>query len=763
MDDASKINETANSLIENVLTKFSSALLLAFIAAIFMHDIWIKQLNIYHTILELICIFMALSVFWAVWYNYKQNNISTVVLAFGFLTVAVFDGLHSFYFLRLELGPYNYFDLSAKFWILGRFAQAFTIIFYTIEFKNNISKWLELMITIFITCAAAVFIIYYGDYLPVFLTEKGVTPLKIVLEYIIIVLFASGLYRLKNKKDKESTICYTNIWVSFLIMVPAEILFTLYSSVTSVVWTVGHVLKIISYYFLFKAVVENTFVYSYRKLEKEHKALEEAVKDINNITQTLGDILEAMPFAVLMYDDDSRIKYINSRFEEIFQCIRTDLYGLPVKELLKILQRTDDDKALLPDIVLKSDGNDIKTVATYKLPNGEVKKVSITSRKIQGGAISLIREAKEEQALSNLNLQTETILDAVSSGVLMIDNNKRVVLCNKAFEELVEINKKDIIGMNIDELNNLIKYTGGDPIHEALKENHKGKVKEGYLTTLNGNFKELNIYTGNIKNVDGEIIGAISVSTDITEVKKEQIRIREQEKLALLGQLSASIVHETRNFLTTIKGRCQLIEVLAQDENIKKHAAKIDKDVNEINGIIGEFLFLSKPRKTEFQEVSMFDIFQSVKNIVETSSLVKGINVNMVLSKEERYLLCDEVQIKQIILNICKNAVDAMSGSENPRLDIETGYDEGKNEMFIKISDNGKGMTKETLERLGTMFYSTKKSGTGLGLNVCYQIIKEHKGRIEVESTPLKGSSFKIILPCIEDIYEEEEIIDSMQ
>jgi signal transduction histidine kinase len=152
----------------------------------------------------------------------------------------------------------------------------------------------------------------------------------------------------------------------------------------------------------------------------------------------------------------------------------------------------------------------------------------------------------------------------------------------------------------------------------------------------------------------------------------------------------------------------------------------------------------------------MLDVLNSIKSMVETSSLVNGVAVDFKLSKDERYLLCDESQIKQVILNICKNAVDAMSEKNDARLTIETGFIVKSCEMFIKISDNGYGISKEDLKKVGTPFFTTKRTGTGLGLSMCKQIIKAHKGKMKVDSEIGVGTTFTLLLPCIKDDASEE-------
>ncbi|MTK11495.1 MAG: GHKL domain-containing protein, partial [Clostridiaceae bacterium] len=290
-------------------------------------------------------------------------------------------------------------------------------------------------------------------------------------------------------------------------------------------------------------------------------------------------------------------------------------------------------------------------------------------------------------------------------------------------------------------------------------KNIKHKNYEIEITTINNVKKRLLYNSSKIYNIDGELIGLIIVASDITELKQQQEKMMQQEKLALLGQMGAGIVHETRNYLTTIKGSCQLIDTLTEEDKIKKYTKKMNKGIDEVNRILGEFLSLSKPRETELEEVSMYDIVYSIKSLIITSSLIRGINIDFKLSKEERYLLCDEAQVKQVVLNICKNAVEAMAEVKNAELKIEAGYNEKVNEMFIKITDNGYGMSKETLEKIGTPFYTTKSNGTGLGLNFCYKVIKEHGGRIEVKSELEKGTKFTVVLPCIEDDEECDKVI----
>lgn len=699
--------------------------------------------------LELTCVFIALSIFMSIWYTYEKNSGKNHILAFGFLSVAFFDILHTFYFLKLNLSSQSYFDLSTRFWVLGRLVEAIAFLMCVRYKKVAGSKHVKLLFTVALSLGVAYLVVAHPDSLPILLTEQGVTPIKVFLEYLIIAIYMLSFLGLKESIKEETNISYKYIALSLLLSISSELCFSIYGSISSPQWTVGHVLKIAAYFSLFKGIFVSSVVYPYNQLETQHKRLEAMHSELTYYSNTMKDMLDALPLAVQKFDHDGKLKFVNKRFEELLECRAEELKELTIMDMADKFFAVSLDKGNIEAEAQRfAEGPTQRVCKTRK---GKHVKLSLKSHKIRSGTLVILNDTKKEQELQELNIQTETILNAISNGVLMIDSDRNVVLCNKYFGDVYETDRKQIIGMNIDQLNEMTDFKEKTLPDKVLGEQFQGEVLEVELTSFKGNKKEVNLYVAPIRNVDGELIGAISIGNDVTGLKKEQQKMLQQEKLALLGQMGASIVHETRNFLTTIKGRCQLIDMISADENIKKHSSKINSDVEEVNRIISEFLFLSKPRETELDEISIHDVFMSIKSMLETSSLVKGVNIEMKLCDDERYMLCDESQLKQVILNMCKNATDAMSGRPNAKLLIETGYYEDTNESYIVIKDNGKGIDEESLKKIGTPFFTTKSNGTGLGLSVCYKIIKDHGGRIEVESQVNQGTAFTIILPCIED------------
>lgn len=744
---------TLNFCLKHFIIAFFVAVTLAF----FMHENWINYLSVYHSVLEITCIFIALSIFISVWFTYETSIKSNYILGFGFLLVAIFDIFHTYYHFRINLSFDNYFNLSTPYWILGRLTEALVLLFTLKHTKAFSGKWPNLAATLLIGFGTVYFLYTNNDYLPILVTESGVTPIKVILEYAIILIYFYDLFILKDKINERGMITYKYIFIALLMSISTEFCFTIYSSVNNISWTVGHLLKITSYFYLFRGVFISAVIYPHNELDRKNKKLEAVNAELNSMGATMKAILDTIPIAIQKYDSHGKLKYVNKKFTELMECDEESLIGTTIEDSINKFTATAYDSKN-PD-ARRDRYSDKQEITAITSRTGKPIRLSLTSHDLRGGKLMLIHETKKEQELENLNIQTETILASVNNGVFMINNEKKIVLCNKAFEDLFEVQKEEILGMDVDAFNEATDFELKDLAGKVLINELDKNEYETKFTSFKGNKKEIMLYVGTIKNVDGEVIGAINISRDITEQKKEQQRILQQEKLALLGQMGAGIVHETRNFLTTIKGRCQLIDMISQDENIKRHAAKINSDVEEVNRIISEFLFLSKPRETELLEISMHDVFASIKSMIEASSLVKGVNIDFLLSEEERYVLCDESQLKQVILNICKNAIDAMSGREKAKLIVETGYDDINNDMYISITDNGKGIPEEELEKIGTPFFTTKSNGTGLGLSVCFKIVKDHGGRIEVSSKVGEGTTFKIILPCIdEEEYEEEAI-----
>lgn len=741
-----RIGHNANDqmLSRYVSSRVVSVLLVStFISFFIWITIWNDNIDLTHTILELTSICIGVATFSVIWNIKKAENSINNVLGFGFLIVSVFDLMHTYYYKFVIMNSITKGELSIRYWILARIIEGLILVIFSYKtYSVKINKYAVLTGTILITSFLLYILHLQSEWIPDLYDSNGVTETKIMLECLVILMAILALYKLRNNLQKENIIRVKYLYLCIILIIPCEISFTLFKNPDSFFVVFGHVIKIFSYYFLYKAIFQSLIYYPYEKLTD------------NN--EMLSDILNAIPISILTYNSENKVGFVNKKLEELSKYPKEKFIGLSDKELLSRIRRVGDKSkdTLLQQI--NSDREDTNNIIrTYVDANGKEVKALIEAHKIKGGLLVLAHDIKEKQQIKNLNLQAQIIIDAIAVPTMISDYMGDVVACNKSFADLLEINYEIITKISVSELNKITKLKGAEDGEVILSLDFDNKSGDYYIETPNGNKKEIHVNSSLITDIYNEKIGLISVVQDKSKIKEEQLKLINQEKLALLGQMGATIVHETRNFLTTIKGNSQLIELYSDNDKIKQYAKKINSDTNEINKIISDFLNLSKPRETDLEEVAFNDLIASMKSTIETSSLMNKVQVILNLDYDERYMLCDETQVKQVILNICKNAVEAMESIVNPVLNISTGLDEYNSEVYIKISDNGKGIDRETLKKIGTPFFTTKRTGTGLGLSTCFQIIKEHKGRIEVESELGKGTTFTIIMPYIDEDLED--------
>ena len=215
-------------------------------------------------------------------------------------------------------------------------------------------------------------------------------------------------------------------------------------------------------------------------------------------------------------------------------------------------------------------------------------------------------------------------------------------------------------------------------------------------------------------------------------VQEAQEAAFHSEQLATIGQLAAGVAHEIRNPLTTVKGFIQLIKPYLTDVGKEDYATIALDEINRANDIIHEFLNTAKPQKNKKQLIDVNKLMKDIMVLYESEALLRNIKIEVISECNNAQLYLDIKQIKQVLVNIIKNALEAIE--ENHSLDkgsIRISTECSNGTAVIVIKDNGIGMKRETLEKLFDPFFSTKEYGTGIGMTVCKKIIEEHMGQIQ--------------------------------
>jgi len=240
-------------------------------------------------------------------------------------------------------------------------------------------------------------------------------------------------------------------------------------------------------------------------------------------------------------------------------------------------------------------------------------------------------------------------------------------------------------------------------------------------------------------------------------LKRSKINMRRADKLASLGTLTAGLAHEIRNPLVSIKTFLQLLPERFDDEEFRTYFLNLTVDeVDRICRLLNELLDFAKPSKPDFKPENINEIIEKIVLLVENEARKKNLTIHKNYCTNLPRGMIDREQIKQVILNILLNAVQATP--ENGEIFIETRRT-GENDEFVQIevTDTGEGISENDLENIFTPFFTTKQGGSGLGLSISYQILQEHRGTIDVKSQVGKGSSFYINLPLNPKRYDRRK------
>lgn len=314
------------------------------------------------------------------------------------------------------------------------------------------------------------------------------------------------------------------------------------------------------------------------------------------------------------------------------------------------------------------------------------------------------------------------ILESISDAFISVDNNWQLTYINKEAVRIFHLSNNSLEGKSIWDL---IPETIVPTLYEQLNEaiNSKQRVNfELEIPEPQQLFCEVNAYP---------FFGGLSIYfRNVTEIKllqKEMIKI---DRLNTVGKVAAGIAHEVRNPMTTVRG---LIQVLAsKDENTKnnKYFPLMLDELDRANSIITNFLFLANDKHTQLKRQSLNKIIENLFPLIQADARVSEMDIYVELEEIKETLL-DEEEIRQLIINLVRNGLQAMSPGGKLKIKTYT----TKEEIVLVVQDDGNGIASEVLEKIGTPFFTTKNNGTGLGLAVCYSIAQRHHAKIDIETS----------------------------
>ena len=352
--------------------------------------------------------------------------------------------------------------------------------------------------------------------------------------------------------------------------------------------------------------------------------------------------------------------------------------------------------------------------------------------------------AKLYEELMDSTEYAASILGSMSSGVIVVDTAGIVTRLNDAAVKILEMQDAAIIGhpirdfKTLNELSRLLAQT----LNAGVPSNRNERV-----IRLSGREIVIEISTAPLKNHNGEIVGVIANFQNISKIKKMAEEAKQNRYMVSLGEMAASIAHEIRNPLNSIRGFAQLLNDRTDKPESREFCCIILEEVDRMDRIVQDLLDFSRNRDLTLMPTDVGAVVQDVgrefQTMMESAKVVMTVNS----SDAPPLALGNADKLHQVFANIIRNAIQAMPDGGTLTVDIGREPAEGMNLIHIRFADTGSGMTPDVLSRIFNPFYTTKDVGTGLGLSICQKIIEKHGGRITASSEPGQGSAFDIFLP----------------
>jgi len=327
--------------------------------------------------------------------------------------------------------------------------------------------------------------------------------------------------------------------------------------------------------------------------------------------------------------------------------------------------------------------------------------------------------------------------------VLVIDNVGNIQKLNAAFLKestlSASLNSDELLGKPYKVISDLL---GLDYDKTLVIRALKGEIIRKYYIEAEGKVWLANAFL--IKDEIGASMGVACFFEDITESEKVQRNMAQLDRLKLVGKMAAGVAHEIRNPMTVVKGYLQFLNNKL-DKGMQERFSIILMELQRVETIITGFLSMASNKVMDLSLRDLNDIIQEIFPLVYSDAMKHDIEIMLDLERGLPNTLLNDKEIKQLILNLVRNGIEAMC--KHGQLTIKTKHRDSDIEMFI--ADSGCGIPEELQDRIFEPFFTTKDDGTGLGLSVCTSIVLRHRGKIYIQSEVGVGTMVTITLPIV--------------
>ncbi|WP_409253493.1 PAS domain S-box protein [Bacillus sp. SCS-153A] len=471
-----------------------------------------------------------------------------------------------------------------------------------------------------------------------------------------------------------------------------------------------------------------------RQMEIQLKRSEELFKDL----------FEEAIDAIVLWDQDGRVLRANRSALKIFECSLSEILTKKIEDFVYPLEMAKFESVTHE---LKAKGA-VRDEVLFLMPNNQLKHLEFTSKlhSVDGYNMTIFRNVSErhqmEKSLRESEERFRKIFEGTLDGMVLTNHSGQVVDANPVALKILSSDKDKLIGSDIKDIFMIKENEDEEYLQYQAKLKEEGQASLLKLKKIDeerSQHLELSSKYNLLSNLN------LTVIRDITEEVELQDQLRKSDTLSVVGELAAGIAHEIRNPMTALKGFIQLLENNMESEH-EMYFHVIKSELQRIESIITEFLILAKPQAVQYQETNLVRIMKDTLELLNAQAVMHNVQFMERYKRGVPAVFAEPNQLKQVFINIVKNAIEVMPKGGLISINIS---EKNADKVRISITDEGMGIPKEKIKKLGEPFYTTKERGTGLGLMVTFKIVEEHDGTVEVESELGKGTTFHIDLPSM--------------
>ncbi len=702
---------------------------------------------LFHSLAEIFSVVVSFGIFVLAWNSRKFiDNNYILFLGISYLFIGTLDLLHTFAYQGMGIFPGYGTNLATQLWIAARYIQSVSFLVAPLLIGRKLRPQFVFFGYVGVTSLLLISMFYWHNFPVCYVNGVGLTPFKKISEYIISFIFLTSIFLLYRRRRDFDTSVFRFLAISIAVVIGSELTFTLYTGPYATPNMIGHLLKIVSVYFMYRAIIWTGLAKPYNLVFRNLKQSEEALRASEQHYSALVRNLAHAVFEI----KEGVITWCNDRVQDIYGYTKDELIGKDASflfpanvnpsEFQKVVSRSLKGKGVFQDSmkVKRKDGSviDIEYSIT-QIPDKHPLEVIAVARDIT-------ERKRIEEALQRSEANYRMLVESSPDGVISVDNKMRIIDCNEETCRLLGYPREELKGKDFRKL-----LAGALP--DRLSAYYDQLTQKGLIET---EFEFLG-RDGRTIPVWAKVVGHYDMTGSLNQALVYIRDIAERQKLdQLKDEFIGLVSHELRSPLTVIIGAVNTAlteeDRLSRDE-MRQLLQDAAWEAESLSYLLGNLLELSRVQADRLflirEPVNVRKVVRDAVEKIKRQSSNHSFEID--LPKSLPPVHADELRLERILHNLLENSVKYSPDGHKVRVSARL---EGDN-MVIGVSDEGIGISLHDQARLFSPFERLAVQrllgvkGVGLGLLVCRRLVEAHGGRIWVESEPGRGSTFYFTLP----------------